>query len=103
MCLSAICLSACLSVRVTNDAREDEMEENLGHVGSIIGNLKSMALDMGNEIDTQNVQIDRIQGKVSHMAPDLCSSSILNHFKYFESAWSPISVYLHFGAVPLVQ
>ncbi|XP_067101946.1 SNARE_SNAP25N and SNARE_SNAP23C domain-containing protein isoform X1 [Osmerus mordax] len=49
--------------RVTDDAREDEMEENLGHVGSIIGNLKSMALDMGNEIDTQNVQIDRIQGK----------------------------------------
>uniref|UniRef100_A0A8C2X2A2 Synaptosomal-associated protein n=1 Tax=Cyclopterus lumpus TaxID=8103 RepID=A0A8C2X2A2_CYCLU len=50
--------------RVTNDAREDEMEENLAHVGSIIGNLKSMALDMGNEIDTQNVQIERIQGKV---------------------------------------
>ncbi|XP_028429742.1 synaptosomal-associated protein 25 isoform X2 [Perca flavescens] len=49
--------------RVTNDAREDEMEENLTHVGSIIGNLKSMALDMGNEIDTQNVQIERIQGK----------------------------------------
>ncbi|XP_070761924.1 synaptosomal-associated protein 25 isoform X1 [Enoplosus armatus] len=49
--------------RVTNDAREDEMEENLTHVGSIIGNLKSMALDMGNEIDTQNVQIDRIQGE----------------------------------------
>ncbi|XP_030007396.1 synaptosomal-associated protein 25 isoform X1 [Sphaeramia orbicularis] len=49
--------------RVTNDAREDEMEENLAHVGSIIGNLKSMALDMGNEIDTQNVQVERIQGK----------------------------------------
>ncbi|XP_078023538.1 synaptosomal-associated protein 25 isoform X1 [Epinephelus lanceolatus] len=49
--------------RVTNDAREDEMEENLAHVGSIIGNLKSMALDMGNEIDMQNVQIERIQGK----------------------------------------
>ncbi|KAM8769250.1 SNARE_SNAP25N and SNARE_SNAP23C domain-containing protein isoform X1 [Acanthopagrus latus] len=49
--------------RVTNDAREDEMEENLSHVGSIIGNLKSMALDMGNEIDTQNVQIERIRGK----------------------------------------
>ncbi|XP_068586056.1 SNARE_SNAP25N and SNARE_SNAP23C domain-containing protein isoform X1 [Cebidichthys violaceus] len=47
--------------RVTNDAREDEMEENLSHVGSIIGNMKSMALDMGNEIDTQNVQLKRIQ------------------------------------------
>ncbi|XP_051814095.1 LOW QUALITY PROTEIN: SNARE_SNAP25N and SNARE_SNAP23C domain-containing protein [Acanthochromis polyacanthus] len=49
--------------KVTNDAREDEMEENLAHVGSIIGNLKSMALDMGNEIDTQNVQIERIPGQ----------------------------------------
>lgn len=51
--------------RVTNDAREDEMEENLAQVGSILGNLRSMALDMGNEIDTQNVQIERIQSKVS--------------------------------------
>ncbi|XP_040929270.1 uncharacterized protein LOC114868186 isoform X2 [Betta splendens] len=50
--------------RVTNDAREDEMEENLAHIGSIMGNLKSMALDMGHEIDTQNVQIERIQGEV---------------------------------------
>lgn len=49
--------------RVTNDAREDEMEENLAQVGSILGNLRSMAIDMGNEIDTQNDQIDRIQNK----------------------------------------
>lgn len=41
------------------------MEENLAQVGSILGNLRSMALDMGNEIDTQNVQIERIQSKVS--------------------------------------
>ncbi|KAM6960944.1 LOW QUALITY PROTEIN: synaptosomal-associated protein 23-like [Aplochiton taeniatus] len=49
--------------RVTNDAREDEMEENLEQVGSIIGNLKSMALDMGGEIDKQNKQIDGITSK----------------------------------------
>lgn len=40
------------------------MEENLEAVGSIIGNLKNMALDMGNEIDQQNKQIDRITDKV---------------------------------------
>ncbi|XP_030075154.1 synaptosomal-associated protein 25-like [Microcaecilia unicolor] len=50
--------------RVTNDAREDEMEENLGHVGSILGNLKSMALDVGNEIDIQNKQVIKIRDKV---------------------------------------
>ncbi|XP_048188863.1 synaptosomal-associated protein 23 [Perognathus longimembris pacificus] len=49
--------------RITNDAREDEMEDNLNQVGSILGNLKNMALDMGNEIDTQNRQIDRITEK----------------------------------------
>ncbi|XP_056230243.1 SNARE_SNAP25N and SNARE_SNAP23C domain-containing protein isoform X1 [Seriola aureovittata] len=49
--------------RVTNDAREDEMEENLAHVGSIVGNLRSMALDMGNEIDMHNAQITRIRGE----------------------------------------
>lgn len=50
--------------RITNDAREDEMEENLDTVGSIIGNLKTMAVDMGSEIDKQNKQIDGITAKV---------------------------------------
>ncbi|XP_037606332.1 synaptosomal-associated protein 25-A isoform X2 [Sebastes umbrosus] len=49
--------------RVTDDARENEMDENLEQVGGIIGNLRHMALDMGNEIDTQNRQIDRIMEK----------------------------------------
>ncbi|XP_066539330.1 synaptosomal-associated protein 23-like isoform X2 [Hoplias malabaricus] len=49
--------------RITNDDRETEMEENLEQVGSIIGNLKNMALDMGNEIDKQNKSIDRITDK----------------------------------------
>lgn len=53
--------------RITNDAREDEMEENLEQVGSIIGNLKTMALDMGNEIDKQNKTIDRINDKASSL------------------------------------
>lgn len=42
----------CFAPRVTNDARENEMDENLEQVSGIIGNLRHMALDMGNEIDT---------------------------------------------------
>lgn len=49
---------------MTNDAREDEMEENLEQVSNVIGNLKNMAIDMGNEISAQNQQIDRINTKV---------------------------------------
>ncbi|XP_061683848.1 SNARE_SNAP25N and SNARE_SNAP23C domain-containing protein isoform X3 [Syngnathoides biaculeatus] len=48
---------------VTGDAREDEMDDNLAHVGSIVGNLRCMALDMGNEIHAQSGQIQRVQGK----------------------------------------
>nr|XP_044990152.1 synaptosomal-associated protein 23-like [Jaculus jaculus] len=48
---------------ITNDAKEDEMEENLTQVGSILGNLKNMALNMGNEIDAQNQQVQRITEK----------------------------------------
>lgn len=33
-------------------------------VSNIVGNLRSMAMDMGNEIDTQNRQLDRINAKV---------------------------------------
>lgn len=40
------------------------MEENLTQVAGVIGNLKHMALDMGNEITAQNSQIDRINIKV---------------------------------------
>ncbi|CAL8284472.1 unnamed protein product [Lota lota] len=49
--------------RITNDAREDEMEENLEAVGSVINNLKTMAMDMGGELDKQNKQIDRLTDK----------------------------------------
>lgn len=49
--------------RITNDAREDEMEENLLCVSGILGNLRNMAIDMGSEIEYQNRQIDRINYK----------------------------------------
>lgn len=51
-------------VSITNDAREDEMDNNLQEVSGMIGNLRNMAVDMGSEINQQNVQIDRIQIKV---------------------------------------
>ncbi len=49
--------------RITNDAREDEMEENINAVSGVITNLRHMATDMGNEIDSQNRQLDRINEK----------------------------------------
>ncbi|KAK2706725.1 synaptosomal-associated protein 25-like isoform X4 [Artemia franciscana] len=49
--------------KITKDAREDEMEENMGQVNTMIGNLRNMAIDMGSEIGNQNQQIDRINAK----------------------------------------
>lgn len=50
--------------RITNDAREEEMEDNMGQVNTMIGNLRNMAIDMGSELENQNRQIDRINLKV---------------------------------------
>lgn len=49
--------------RITNDDRETEMDENLQLVGSYLGNLKNMALDMGDTIQNQNKTIERIADK----------------------------------------
>nr|CAD7453391.1 unnamed protein product [Timema tahoe] len=49
--------------KITNDAREDEMENNMGEVNTMIGNLRNMAIDMGSELENQNRQVDRINRK----------------------------------------
>lgn len=53
--------------RITNDARETEMDENLGQVNTMIGNLKRMASDMGLELENQNQQIEKISTKVKYL------------------------------------
>lgn len=51
--------------KITGDARETEMEDNMGQVNTMIGNLRNMAIDMGSELENQNRQIDRINRKVN--------------------------------------
>ena len=58
-------LACVLLNRITDDAREDEMEENLGQVSGMIGNLRNMAIDMNSEITAQNKQLDTINIQVS--------------------------------------
>ena len=41
-------INVCLIRIQKDDAREDEMEENMGQVNTMIGNLRNMALDMGS-------------------------------------------------------
>lgn len=52
--------------RITNDDREQEMDDNLQLVASHLGNLKNMALDMGDTIEYQNNQLDRINRKAEN-------------------------------------
>ncbi|KAI3421942.1 hypothetical protein GPALN_012481 [Globodera pallida] len=49
--------------RVTNDAREEEMDENVQQVSTMVGNLRNMAIDMSTEVSNQNRQLSRIQEK----------------------------------------
>ena len=41
------------------------MENNMGEVAGMVSNLRNMAVDMGNEIESQNRQLDRINNKVN--------------------------------------
>ena len=41
------------------------MEKNLGEVGRMLGNLRHLAVEMGDEIAAQNKQLDRIEAKSS--------------------------------------
>ena len=43
------------------------MEQNMGEVSNMLGNLRNMAVDMGNEISSQNRQLDRINQKVMYV------------------------------------
>ncbi|RTG81960.1 uncharacterized protein DC041_0000536 [Schistosoma bovis] len=54
--------------RITNDAREDEMEQNLQQVSGMVSQLHSMATDMNQEITTHNQILDRIDQKVCFFA-----------------------------------
>ncbi|KAK2167216.1 hypothetical protein LSH36_31g07018 [Paralvinella palmiformis] len=60
-----MCPSGGFITKITNDAREEEMENNVGEVSSMISNLRNMAIDMGNEIGGQNKQIDRVNQKAT--------------------------------------
>jgi synaptosomal-associated protein 25 len=40
------------------------MNENLGQVSVMIGNLRNMAIDIGQELDHQNEVIDAVKQKV---------------------------------------
>ena len=76
-----------------NDAREDEMEQNLGEVSGMIGNLRNMAVDMSTEIDSQNRQCDRINQKVTYGSGTGLTGDERLRFSRFVACW----MVLYFG------
>jgi len=50
--------------RITNDAREDEMNQNLEEVDTMVSEMKQMASDIANELTIQTKQLSRIQDQV---------------------------------------
>lgn len=57
--------------RITNDSREDEMDQNLQGVDSLIGTLRNMALDQGSTIEKHNKQITRINAVTENRDTDV--------------------------------
>lgn len=58
------------------------MEDNMGQVNTMIGNLRNMALDMGSELENQNRQVDRINRKVrsDDFSPTFSCNLLINCF-----------------------
>lgn len=67
------------------------MEDNMGQVNTMIGNLRNMALDMGSELENQNRQIDRVNRKV-RVVWRMCFHCV---FFVLLSSWRPY--FLPFG------
>jgi archaellum component FlaC len=86
------------SYRITNDARETEMDENLGQVNTMIGNLRNMALDMGSELENQNQQIEKISTKVNASAANELSqirNCVLEFFRIHEMCPDEKNIHLY--------
>lgn len=49
---------------VTHSAREEQLNENLGEISNGLTTLKGLALGLGDEIERQNNQLDRLGPKV---------------------------------------
>lgn len=64
------------------------MEENMGQVNTMIGNLRNMALDMGSELENQNRMVDRINAKVMIMFAILLTSRYTDTYDSVEQGES---------------
>ena len=74
------------------------MEENMQAVGSILGNLKNMAQDMGDEIGKQNKDLERIGGKVTIFILFICFFClflVLNFISWASDRYLFFNVYLY--------
>ncbi|TEB35008.1 hypothetical protein FA13DRAFT_1728805 [Coprinellus micaceus] len=47
----------------SDDELEDELDDNLDEVGDAVKRLKALGMTMGQELDSQNERITRIEGK----------------------------------------
>ena len=60
----------------------------MGEVSNMLGNLRNMAVDMGNEISSQNRQLDRINQKVMLVKGLMSSNKIQRCVCVFWKDWS---------------
>jgi dynactin complex subunit len=51
----------------SDDELEDEIDDNLDEIGEAAARLKKLGMAMGSELDSQNVRLERIDGKVGRL------------------------------------
>ena len=63
---------------------EDEINGNLGILEQGMGRIKTVAVALGNEVDSQNKHLDRIGKKVDTVDDEIAlNKSRLDRFKWF--------------------
>ncbi|XP_026141592.1 synaptosomal-associated protein 23-like [Carassius auratus] len=60
--------------RITDDDREDEMEENLSQVVDHVAILKNMALGLNNKIEDQIQIIDRVNNEITTVTSEVAAA-----------------------------
>lgn len=51
----------------SDDEVEDEIDNNLDEMSSVVGRLKLLAMTAGNEVDAQNLKLSKLGGKVDEL------------------------------------
>lgn len=74
-----------VNATASDDEMEDELDDNLEDISQATGRLKALGLAMGQELDSQNSRLDRVDGKVGRLDNKIFNNTEKVCFPLFRS------------------